>query len=148
MPHWGDPRRGSPFAALLRQAWREPTGRPFTGDHAGVLLYQTTLRGPKELNLDDSLRLKGVAIVNSVKCVPPQNKDAARDRGRQLAALPNAKVQVARKIAHDEQAANCRPTQNTSPSAAGDRNLLALQPESAYGEMFEKVPSPEVKTSV
>jgi uracil-DNA glycosylase family 4 len=55
------------------------TGRPFTGDFAGVLLYETLLKyglaeGRFEARADDSLRLRGVAIVNAVRCLPPQNK--------------------------------------------------------------------------
>src|SRR5205085_7297820 len=55
------------------------TGRPFTGDFAGLLLYRTLLKhglaeGSYEERADDSLRLKGVAIVNAVRCLPPQNK--------------------------------------------------------------------------
>ncbi|PSJ38007.1 uracil-DNA glycosylase [Allosphingosinicella deserti] len=55
------------------------TGRPFTGDFAGILLYRTLLKfglaeGVYEERADDSLRLKGVAIVNAVRCLPPQNK--------------------------------------------------------------------------
>jgi uracil-DNA glycosylase family 4 len=55
------------------------TGRPFTGDHAGLLLYRTLIRfglakGVYEERPDDGLELKGVAIVNAVKCLPPQNK--------------------------------------------------------------------------
>jgi uracil-DNA glycosylase family 4 len=55
------------------------TGRPFTGDFAGVLLYETLLKfglaaGRYEERADDSLELRGVAIVNAVRCLPPQNK--------------------------------------------------------------------------
>jgi uracil-DNA glycosylase family 4 len=55
------------------------TGRPFTGDFAGVLLYQTLLKlglaeGSYDERPDDSLRLRGAAIVNAVRCLPPQNK--------------------------------------------------------------------------
>jgi uracil-DNA glycosylase family 4 len=55
------------------------TGRPFTGDFAGVLLYETLLKmglaeGRFEERADDSLRLTGIAIVNAVRCLPPQNK--------------------------------------------------------------------------
>ncbi len=55
------------------------TGRPFTGDHAGILLYQTlyeaglATRAHSE-SADDPLRLRKLRIINSVKCVPPQNK--------------------------------------------------------------------------
>lgn len=55
------------------------TGRPFTGDHAGVLLYQTLFdQGlsdrPRSISVDDGLRLSNCRITNAVKCVPPQNK--------------------------------------------------------------------------
>jgi uracil-DNA glycosylase len=55
------------------------TGRPFTGDHAGLLLYGTLhaaglASAPESRSARDGLRLRGVRIVNSVKCVPPGNK--------------------------------------------------------------------------
>ena len=55
------------------------TGRPFTGDHAGLLLYQTLYAAglanrPQSRSAGDGLRLIDVRIVNSVKCVPPGNK--------------------------------------------------------------------------
>jgi uracil-DNA glycosylase family 4 len=55
------------------------TGRPFTGDYAGHLLYQTLQKyglaeGIYEERVDDTLRLTGCVILNSVKCLPPQNK--------------------------------------------------------------------------
>ncbi|HVZ27666.1 MAG TPA: uracil-DNA glycosylase family protein, partial [Rhizomicrobium sp.] len=55
------------------------TGRPFTGDWAGDLLYDTLLklglaRGQYEERADDTLELVNCRIVNSVRCVPPQNK--------------------------------------------------------------------------
>ena len=55
------------------------TGRPFTGDWAGDLLYDTLLKlklakGVYEERADDSLELVNCRIVNSVRCVPPQNK--------------------------------------------------------------------------
>src|SRR4051812_30833798 len=55
------------------------SGRPFTGDHAGILLYSTLHRfgfasAPISTSKDDGLRLINCRITNSVKCVPPQNK--------------------------------------------------------------------------
>ena len=55
------------------------TGRPFTGDHAGVMLYDTLHKfgfadEPKSVSADDGLRLKDCRITNAVKCLPPQNK--------------------------------------------------------------------------
>jgi uracil-DNA glycosylase family 4 len=55
------------------------TGRPFTGDHAGHLLYATLLRfgfaaGAYAARPDDGLRLLDCRIANAVRCVPPENK--------------------------------------------------------------------------
>jgi uracil-DNA glycosylase family 4 len=55
------------------------TGRPFTGDHAGILLYQTLYKfgfasGPVSEAADDELQLLDARITNSVKCLPPANK--------------------------------------------------------------------------
>ncbi|WP_019170595.1 uracil-DNA glycosylase [Pseudaminobacter salicylatoxidans] len=65
------------LAPGLRGANR--TGRPFTGDYAGDLLYDTLIRfglarGKFEARPDDSLELISTAITNAVKCVPPENK--------------------------------------------------------------------------
>src|SRR5579871_4255517 len=65
------------LAPGLRGANR--TGRPFTGDYAGDLLYDTLLKfrfaeGVYDRRPDDGMRLVGCAIVNAVRCVPPENK--------------------------------------------------------------------------
>jgi uracil-DNA glycosylase family 4 len=55
------------------------TGRPFTGDHAGILLYQMLHKygfatHEESLAADDDLQLTGCRITNAVKCLPPDNK--------------------------------------------------------------------------
>jgi len=55
------------------------TGRPFTGDHAGILLYETLHRyafasHPVSEHARDRLRLDGCRITNAVKCLPPANR--------------------------------------------------------------------------
>jgi uracil-DNA glycosylase family 4 len=65
------------LAPGLRGANR--TGRPFTGDYAGDLLYRTMIahgfaRGAYAARPDDGLELVGAAITNAVRCVPPENK--------------------------------------------------------------------------
>ena len=55
------------------------TGRPFTGDHAGILLYGTLYEAglasaPTSQSAGDALQLLDTRIANAVKCVPPQNK--------------------------------------------------------------------------
>jgi uracil-DNA glycosylase family 4 len=55
------------------------TGRPFTGDYAGILLYETLHKfgfsnRPESVAADDGLKLKQCRISNAVKCLPPANK--------------------------------------------------------------------------
>jgi uracil-DNA glycosylase family 4 len=55
------------------------TGRPFTGDFAGILLYRTLAKygfasNAQSISLDDGLKLSNCRITNAVKCVPPANK--------------------------------------------------------------------------
>jgi uracil-DNA glycosylase family 4 len=89
------------------------TGRPFTGDHSGLLFFQTLAkfgftRGTYDARPDDALALDGVIICNSVKCLPPQNKPTPAEihtcrpfLQRQVAELPNARIFIALgQIAH------------------------------------------------
>lgn len=60
------------------------TGRPFTGDYAGDLLYKTInkfnfSKGKYRGTIDDSLKLKDCTITNAVRCVPPQNKPISEE---------------------------------------------------------------------
>ena len=82
------------------------TGRPFTGDHAGVLLYQTLHRfgfssAPQSRHLEDGLVLHNCRITNAVKCLPPANKprgDEIANCNHYLAAelaAPNLKLVLA-----------------------------------------------------
>ncbi len=100
------------LAPGLRGANR--TGRPFTGDFAGDLLYSTLKRfgfssGVFEARPDDTMRLKGAAIVNAVRCVPPENKPTGPEVNtcRQfltpvIGGLPALKaILTLGKIAHD-----------------------------------------------
>jgi uracil-DNA glycosylase len=70
------------LAPGLRGANR--TGRPFTGDYAGDLLYSTLIRfgfarGEFKARPDDGLELVGTAITNAVRCVPPENKPVGEE---------------------------------------------------------------------
>jgi len=101
------------LAPGLRGANR--TGRPFTGDYAGTLLYETLIRfgfarGRFEARPDDRLTLTDAAITNAVRCVPPENKpDTSEIRTCRdyfltptLNRFPNLKAIVTLgKIAHD-----------------------------------------------
>ena len=90
------------------------TGRPFTGDYAGELLYSTLLRhglarGTYSADPNDGLELVECAIANAVRCVPPENKPSPFEINTcrrfligQIAAMPNLRAILALgKIAHD-----------------------------------------------
>ena len=90
------------------------TGRPFTGDFAGDLLYATLLeygfaKGVYQARPDDGLKLVDCRISNAVRCVPPQNKPLPIEINtcRQflsatIAAMPNLRAIVALgRVAHD-----------------------------------------------
>lgn len=60
------------------------TGRPFTGDHAGILLYRTLYdfgfsSQPEAVSRNDGLVLHDCRVTNAVKCLPPQNKPTAAE---------------------------------------------------------------------
>jgi len=80
VPPFGDPEARLLIVGLAPgKHGANRTGRPFTGDHAGILLYET-LHGlglasePRSESADDGLVLKGCRITNAVKCLPPDNK--------------------------------------------------------------------------
>jgi uracil-DNA glycosylase len=90
------------------------SGRPFTGDHAGILLYETLHRygfasSPHSASRTDPLTLTNCRITNAVKCLPPGNKPAPSEIGQcnaylsvELATLPRvAAVLALGRIAHD-----------------------------------------------
>jgi uracil-DNA glycosylase len=90
------------------------TGRPFTGDYAGVLLYETLAkygfaRGSYQARADDGLELVDARITNAVRCVPPENKPSnleiatcRRFLQATIGEMPNLRVIVALgHIAHD-----------------------------------------------
>jgi len=80
------------------------TGRPFTGDFAGILLYATLYKfgfsnKPEAISRDDGLKLKDCRITNAVKCRPPQNKPATDEiktcnalLQEELEAVPKTRV--------------------------------------------------------
>lgn len=90
------------------------TGRPFTGDYAGDLLYQTMLEygfaeGEYLARPDDGLTLRDAMITNAVRCLPPQNKPTGPEIKTcrpyllsTLAANPSIKAVLALgRIAHE-----------------------------------------------
>jgi uracil-DNA glycosylase len=115
VPPFGDDRAELLIIGLapgLRGANR--TGRPFTGDHAGELLYSTLRKfgmaeGDYDARPDDTLALFRARITNAVRCVPPRNRpepgEIAACRSflsAEIAAMPRLRAMLALgAIAHD-----------------------------------------------
>jgi len=91
------------------------TGRPFTGDYAGNLLYSSLLKNKLALGIykahkNDNLKLISTRITNSVRCVPPQNKPNSTEKLNcrkflisEINNMKNLKIILALgKIAHEE----------------------------------------------
>jgi uracil-DNA glycosylase family 4 len=114
VPAFGDPAAWLGIIGLAPgKHGANRTGRAFTGDAAGDLLFATLLKfglatGTYESKADDSLVLDGAVILNAVKCLPPENKPTPEEirtcrpfLDDQVAALPGARVFVALgQIAH------------------------------------------------
>ncbi|MEW6092088.1 MAG: uracil-DNA glycosylase [Pseudomonadota bacterium] len=108
------------------------TGRPFTGDYAGDLLYGTLIefgfaKGIYGASPDDGLELKGAMITNAVRCVPPQNKPTPAEAKNclgflksRLAGLPDLKAVLALgRIAHDAVLSALNVRKTAAPFAHG-----------------------------
>ncbi len=114
VPAFGDPQAWLAIVGLAPgKHGANRTGRPFTGDFAGELLYATLTKfglaeGEYRADPADDLRLKGAVIVNAVRCLPPANKPEPAEIANcrpfleaSLAALPKVQVIVALgQIAH------------------------------------------------
>jgi uracil-DNA glycosylase len=118
------------LAPGLRGANR--TGRPFTGDHAGVLLYDTLnrfgfARGTYAARPDDGLELIDARITNAVRCVPPENKPTGAEivtcrnfLKSTIAEMPDLRAIVTLgRIAHDTAAAALAVRRSEVPFAHG-----------------------------
>ncbi|GAA0636069.1 uracil-DNA glycosylase family protein [Brevundimonas lenta] len=106
-PSFGDPNARLLVAGLAPgRTGANRTGRPFTGDHAGWLLYETLKntgfsRGEYRADPDDGVELVDCMITNAVRCAPPGNKPLPIEEATcrpflqaRLAALPRLKVIV------------------------------------------------------
>lgn len=168
VPAFGDPDAWLAIVGLAPgKHGANRTGRPFTGDYAGELLYATLLKfglaeGEYRADPADGLKLKGAVILNAVKCLPPANKpepgEIATCRNyfeAALVALPKVRVVVALgQIAHVASARALGLTPTTTKFGHGaeavvpdGRILLSSYHCSRYNqntnrlnaEMFESV---------
>ena len=163
VPAWGDP---GAWLAVVGMApgkhGANRTGRPFTGDFAGDLLYGTLLKfglatGTYRADPSDDLRLSGALIVNAVKCLPPQNKPEPIEIATcrpyfeaALASLPSVRVVVALgKIAHDAAAramgmklAHAKFGHGSEVIAPDGRILLGTYHSSRYNQNTRRLTPP------
>jgi uracil-DNA glycosylase family 4 len=165
VPAFGDPDAWLAIVGLAPgKHGANRTGRPFTGDYAGDLLYATLLKlglaeGEYRADPTDGLRLKGTAILNAVKCLPPANKPEPREIATcrtyfeaALASLRSVRVLVALgQIAHvaSARALEVRPAfgHGSEIRSADGRILLSSYHCSRYNQntrrlsaaMFENV---------
>ena len=168
VPAFGDPQAWLAIVGLAPgKHGANRTGRPFTGDYAGELLYATLAKfglstGEFAADPDDGLRLKGAVILNAVKCLPPANKPDPAEIAQcrpfleaSLAALPKVRVIIALgQIAHFAAAralglkpSACRFAHGAEHVAADGRVLLSSYHCSRYNQntrrldvtMFESV---------
>jgi uracil-DNA glycosylase family 4 len=121
------------LAPGLRGANR--TGRPFTGDFAGDLLFETLLafgfaRGSYRASPDDGLALVDCMITNAVRCVPPENKPTPAEIATcrpylesRIAQMPRLVAMLALgRIAHDSALAALGARKSAFPFAHGARH--------------------------
>ena len=115
VPPFGDPHARLVIVGLAPgMHGANASGRPFTGDHAGILLYEMLHAyglgsSPRSASRADRLTLIDCRITNAVKCLPPQNKPSPGEIGAcngylrtELATLPRgAAVLALGRIAHD-----------------------------------------------
>jgi uracil-DNA glycosylase family 4 len=167
-PSFGDPKARLLIVGLAPgRTGANRTGRPFTGDYAGDLLYGTLKKlglaeGEYRANPDDGFTLKGAMITNAVRCAPPENKPTPAEirtcRQFLLArmhALPSARAMLALgSIAHESvlRAYDLKPSaakfaHGAEAALPGGRILVSSYHCSRYNtqtrrlttEMFEAV---------
>lgn len=125
------------LAPGLRGANR--TGRPFTGDFAGDLLYSTLIRhgfatGTFAARPDDGLQLQNTCITNAVRCVPPQNKPLPAEMhacrpflAANIASLPHLAAIVALgRVAHESVLRAFGQPLSRHPFTHGGQHGMAL----------------------
>jgi uracil-DNA glycosylase family 4 len=115
VPAFGDPQAWLAIVGLAPgKHGANRTGRPFTGDYAGELLYATLAKyglseGIFAADPGDGLKLNGAIILNAVKCLPPQNKTLPAEEAtcrpyllEAIGSLPRLTAFIALgKVAHD-----------------------------------------------
>ncbi|MGQ0532438.1 MAG: uracil-DNA glycosylase [Caulobacteraceae bacterium] len=167
-PSFGDPDARLLIVGLAPgRSGANRTGRPFTGDYAGELLYSTLKKlglaeGEYRADPNDGFTLKGAMITNAVRCAPPENKPTPAEiatcrpfLAARIEALPNVRALLALgSIAHESvlRAFGLKPAASKFGHGAetalpGGRTLVSSYHCSRYNtqtqrlttEMFETV---------
>jgi uracil-DNA glycosylase len=137
-PSFGDPKAWLLIVGLAPgRTGANRTGRPFTGDWAGDLLYATLAKvglsqGTYAARPDDGLSLQGVMITNAVRCAPPLNKPDASEIAMcapflkaRIDALPKLTTLICLgKISHDATVRTLGGKLSAHPFAHGARHEL------------------------
>jgi uracil-DNA glycosylase len=115
------------------------TGRPFTGDYAGILLYRTLHRygfanQAHAVAIDDGLKLNGCRITNAVKCLPPENKPTPDEVRRcnshlatEIASFPGVTLLALGAIAHNAVLMALDLRRSEYPFAHGARHAISSE---------------------
>ncbi len=176
VPAFGDPHAWLAIVGLAPgKEGANRTGRPFTGDASGDLLFATLDKvglshGAFQSHPDDGVTLNGTMILNAVKCLPPENKPNGAEINKcrpylikALDGLPNLKIILALgKIAHDSvirmtggRLADHKFAHGAEHRLPNNRTLIDSYHCSRYNvntkrltaEMFEKVFEQALRTS-
>ena len=139
VPPFGDPQARLVIVGLAPgMHGANASGRPFTGDYAGILLYETLhaygfASSPHSRTRDDPLTLSDCRITNAVKCLPPDNKPTPAEAkncngylAADLTALPaGGAILALGRIAHEATLRALGLSAATHPFAHGARHPLA-----------------------
>jgi uracil-DNA glycosylase len=137
-PSFGDPNAWLLIVGLAPgRTGANRTGRPFTGDWAGDLLYATLAkvglsRGTYDARLDDGLTLQGAMITNAVRCAPPLNKPDTSEIAAcapflkaRIVALPKLTTLICLgKISHDATIRTLGGKLSAYPFSHGGRHQI------------------------
>ena len=163
VPSFGDPNARLAIVGLAPgRGGANRTGRPFTGDYAGDLLYSTLkeygfARGEFKADPNDGLTLKDAMITNAVRCAPPENKPTPEEiktcrrfLSARLATLPKLKVifalgSIAHESvlrAHDLKPSHAKFAHGCEADLPGGRKLISSYHCSRYNTQTNRLTTP------
>jgi uracil-DNA glycosylase family 4 len=163
VPAFGDPAAKLLIVGLAPgKHGANRSGRPFTGDYAGILLYATLFKyglasAPVSTAVEDGLELRGARITNAVKCLPPDNKPSPAEittcngylRAELEASHEVRAILALGSIAHQAvlraqglKPAACRFAHGAEHPLAGGRTLIDSYHCSRYNTQTRRLTTP------